>query len=441
MDLCDARGRSIWTLCESISRAEHRSVSFFAEGLRALGHLGGRSRRVPCSSQMAFVVLVVPNSSRRKCLSACTYRNEPICRIHRHVFVRSRTLQSAIFLAEQVFPHVLAACPDALLRIGRSKLPESADERGCSVLPWVEMLGASCGFGPLHDAVPLCIALARIRAGWCAVEDRRGHGSGKGDRCVLGTGCGVAVRTDDLLVRERQHLQAISLLLSDTRLSGLAKNGRYFMELVAFASEEYCGDRVATSVCRGSPWLKPRAACARAQLSENVLSVGVVGAGEIVSRCISRSERLRRIRLAYVADRDSETARVAANSFGTTPVTVTGQRDELPQTDVVLLAVPVTCQDAVLRRCSPNVGPMCWPRKPLANCLRDAQRVCDFLPILLAADSSGEAMRRDSLPDGSCRNSGLAHCARFPFPKARRPRKLVLIPASMMSPIAVAAAC
>ena len=76
-----------------------------------------------------------------------------------------------------------------------------------------------------------------------------------------------------------------------------------------------------------------------------MLSVGIVGAGEIVSRIhlpvLSACED---IRIAYVADKNPEAARSVAGSYKVAPVTVADNLDMLPQTDVVLLAVPVTAR-------------------------------------------------------------------------------------------------
>src|ERR1035441_10941684 len=79
--------------------------------------------------------------------------------------------------------------------------------------------------------------------------------------------------------------------------------------------------------------------------SDRTLSVGIVGAGEIVSRIhLPVLRACEGIRLAYVADKNPETARLVAKSFGTLAVTVADKTDELPETDVVLLAVPVNAR-------------------------------------------------------------------------------------------------
>jgi predicted dehydrogenase len=111
-----------------------------------------------------------------------------------------------------------------------------------------------------------------------------------------------------------------------------------------------------------------------------LLSVGIVGAGEIVSRIhlpvLSTCEG---IRIAYVADRNSETAQSVAASYKLTPVTALDDLNHLPQTDVVLLAVPVTARmpyyELFARR-----GTCVLAEKPLAASSADAERVCNLYP-------------------------------------------------------------
>lgn len=75
------------------------------------------------------------------------------------------------------------------------------------------------------------------------------------------------------------------------------------------------------------------------------LSVGIIGAGEIVSRIhlpvLSACED---IRIAYVADKNPEAAQSVARSYKVDPVTAAENLDMLPQADVVLLALPVTAR-------------------------------------------------------------------------------------------------
>lgn len=107
-----------------------------------------------------------------------------------------------------------------------------------------------------------------------------------------------------------------------------------------------------------------------------VLSVGIVGAGEIVSRIhlpvLSACEG---VRVAYVADKNSEAAQSVASSYKVTPVTVVDDLEKLPETDVVLLAVPVTVRlpyyEMFARRRTCVLA-----EKPLAVGGSKAERIC-----------------------------------------------------------------
>jgi len=111
-----------------------------------------------------------------------------------------------------------------------------------------------------------------------------------------------------------------------------------------------------------------------------LLSVGIVGAGEIVSRIhlpvLSACEG---IGIEYVADKNPEAARSLASSYKLTPITVPNDLDHLPQTDVVLLAVPVTARlpyyEMFARR-----GTCVLAEKPLAVCVADAEHLCNLYP-------------------------------------------------------------
>jgi len=111
-----------------------------------------------------------------------------------------------------------------------------------------------------------------------------------------------------------------------------------------------------------------------------VLSVGIVGAGEIVSRIhlpvLSACEG---IRIAYIADKNPEAAQSVAGSYKVAPVTVTGNLDMLPQTDAVLLAVPVTARLPYYELFAKR-GACVLAEKPLAVGGSEAERVCGLYP-------------------------------------------------------------
>ncbi len=111
-----------------------------------------------------------------------------------------------------------------------------------------------------------------------------------------------------------------------------------------------------------------------------VLSVGIVGAGEIVSRihlpvlCACEG-----VRVAYVADKSTEAARSVGANYNISAITVADQLEDLPQTDVVLLAVPVNARlpyyELFARR-----GTCVLAEKPMAADSSDAVRICDLFP-------------------------------------------------------------
>jgi predicted dehydrogenase len=111
---------------------------------------------------------------------------------------------------------------------------------------------------------------------------------------------------------------------------------------------------------------------------ERVLSVGIVGAGEIVSRIhlpvLSACEN---IQIAYIADKNSQLAQSVASSYKVAPVAVTDDLDDLPRTDVVLLAVPVTVRLPYYELFAQR-GTCVLAEKPLAACATDAERLCEM---------------------------------------------------------------
>ncbi len=126
---------------------------------------------------------------------------------------------------------------------------------------------------------------------------------------------------------------------------------------------------------------KPSALAKVGSVSENtVLSVGIVGAGEIVSRVhlpvLSACEG---VRIVYVADRNRETATSVARSYKVAPFAVTDNVNELPETDVVLLAVPVTKRSPYYDLFAAR-GASVLAEKPLAAGVVEAERVCDLYP-------------------------------------------------------------
>lgn len=114
--------------------------------------------------------------------------------------------------------------------------------------------------------------------------------------------------------------------------------------------------------------------------ASRIFSVGIIGAGEIVSRIhlpvLTACEGLR---IEYVADKNPAAARAVAGSYNLTSIAVADDLDKLPQTDVVLLAVPVTARMPYYELFATR-GSSVLAEKPLAACLTDAERICGLFP-------------------------------------------------------------
>jgi len=114
--------------------------------------------------------------------------------------------------------------------------------------------------------------------------------------------------------------------------------------------------------------------------ADRVLSVGIVGAGEIVSRThLPVLTACERVRIDYVADKNFEVARAVAGSYKLPPVTVPNDLGELPQTDIVLLAVPVAARWPYYELFAKR-GTSVLAEKPLAAGITDAEQLCSLYP-------------------------------------------------------------
>jgi len=114
--------------------------------------------------------------------------------------------------------------------------------------------------------------------------------------------------------------------------------------------------------------------------TDRVFSVGIVGAGEIVSRThLPVLTACEGVRIEYVADKNFEAARSVASSYKLRPVTVADDLDELPQTDIVLLAVPVIARWPYYELFAKR-GTSVLAEKPLVACISDADHLCTLYP-------------------------------------------------------------
>jgi predicted dehydrogenase len=114
--------------------------------------------------------------------------------------------------------------------------------------------------------------------------------------------------------------------------------------------------------------------------ASRVFSVGIVGAGEIVSRThLPVLTACEGVRIEYVADKNLQSAQSVARSYKLRPVAIAEDLDELPQTDVVLLAVPVTARRPYYELFAKR-GTSVLAEKPLAACAADAEQLCRLYP-------------------------------------------------------------
>jgi predicted dehydrogenase len=114
--------------------------------------------------------------------------------------------------------------------------------------------------------------------------------------------------------------------------------------------------------------------------ADRVFSVGIVGAGEIVSKThLPVLTACEEVRIDYIADRNFEAARSVAGSYKLRPIAVTDDLAELPQTDIVLLAVPVTARWPYYELLAKR-GTSVLAEKPLAVGIADAEQLCSLYP-------------------------------------------------------------
>jgi predicted dehydrogenase len=113
---------------------------------------------------------------------------------------------------------------------------------------------------------------------------------------------------------------------------------------------------------------------------QRVLSVGIIGAGEIVSRIhlpvLSNCEG---VDIAYVADKSAEAADSVAGSYKIAPVCVGNDLEQIPRTDVVLLALPVAARLPYYELFSKR-RTVVLAEKPLALSATDGERICNLYP-------------------------------------------------------------
>ena len=108
-------------------------------------------------------VLVVPNSLDEQEIRPAAPASEPVIGFI-GTYSYTPNLQAARFLAEQVFPHVLAECPNATLHLAGAHMPDDVAAK-LRALPRVEVLGRVADSGRFMDDCAVLALPVFIRGG------------------------------------------------------------------------------------------------------------------------------------------------------------------------------------------------------------------------------------------------------------------------------------
>jgi len=163
-------------------------------------------------------VLVVPNSLDEEAIRPAIAGNAPIVGFI-GTYSYTPNLQAALFLAEQVFPHVLTECPNATLRIAGAGMTDSATAR-LQKLPRVEVLGRVADSGRFMDECAV-LALPVFLRGGVPLKLIEAMARGKAIVATLGMTAGVNIADgENALIRTKpkEFASAIVSLLRDTKL-------------------------------------------------------------------------------------------------------------------------------------------------------------------------------------------------------------------------------
>lgn len=115
-------------------------------------------------------------------------------------------------------------------------------------------------------------------------------------------------------------------------------------------------------------------------MNERLLSIGIVGAGEIATKIhLPVLSATPDIRIAYIADTNGAAARAAADSFGGVGVEICGDVAALPSTDVVLLTTPVGTRRPYYELLASR-GTAVLAEKPLATSLDQGRWLAGLFP-------------------------------------------------------------
>jgi predicted dehydrogenase len=128
-------------------------------------------------------------------------------------------------------------------------------------------------------------------------------------------------------------------------------------------------------------------------LGDRTLSVGVVGAGEIARIAhLPVLAAMEGVALDWIADRDPTRARTLARGFGARAVPLPGDLTELPEADIVLLALPYGARPAYYAALEGREAAL-LVEKPLFRSVEEHLRHCERFP----AHRFGQAFTRRSM--------------------------------------------
>jgi predicted dehydrogenase len=116
------------------------------------------------------------------------------------------------------------------------------------------------------------------------------------------------------------------------------------------------------------------------QHAKNIRSIGIVGAGEIVSRLhLPVLKALPTVKVAWITDANNARASSVATGFGIPAVAPAARPDELPDADVVLLAIPYGVRAGYYAALQSRVCAL-YVEKPFAKTVAEHEALCAGRP-------------------------------------------------------------
>lgn len=117
-----------------------------------------------------------------------------------------------------------------------------------------------------------------------------------------------------------------------------------------------------------------------ATVHESVISVGIIGAGAIVSDAhLPVLAAMENLSVDWITDADPERARSLARHYGTRAVELPDSPRDLPSADLVLIAIPYGAREPYYEALQEReVG--LYVEKPIARTVAEHRRLCDRFP-------------------------------------------------------------